>query len=109
MDERETVTIDKELYEDLLKHYHNETNNNKDIPSWTDFIIVLLIGAVAVLGVLCYQQNNRIEKLENEMKQVINVFQETSDFFSELNYIIKPEVGAGSTYEDAEQNARPVQ
>lgn len=107
MDEKETVTIDKELYDELTNSHY--VKNNNDATSWTDFLIVLLIGAVAILGVFCYQQNTRIEKLENEMEQVINVFQETSDFFSELNYIIKPEVGVGSTYEDAEQNARPVQ
>ena len=106
MDERETITIDKELYDELTNSYY--AKKNSDTPSWTDFLIVLLIGAIAVLGVFCYQQNNRIEKLENEMEQVINVFQETSDFFSELNYIIKPEIGVGSTYEDAERNAKPI-
>ena len=106
MDERETITIDKELYDELTNSYY--AKNNNDTPSWTDFLIVLLIGAVAILGVFCYQQNNRIAKLENEMEQVINVFQETSDFFSDLNYIIKPEFGVGSTYEDAERNAKPI-
>ena len=107
MDERETVTIDKELYDELTNSYY--AKKNSDTTSWTDFLIVLLIGTVAVLGIFCYQQNNRIEKLENEMEQIIDVFQETSDFFSELNYIIKPEVRVGSTYEDAEKNSRPVQ
>ncbi len=106
MDKRETVTIDKELYDELTNSYY--AKNNNDTTSWTDFLIVLLIGAVAILGVFCYKQNTRIEKLENEMEQVINVFQETSDFFSELNYIIKPEVGVGSTYEDAERNAKSI-
>lgn len=75
MNERETVTIDRDFYNELTKNYYEPPKKN-DISTGLAILITLLVIAIIILMVWCFVLTTRLKEVENVLQQAGIVMQE---------------------------------
>lgn len=81
MDERETVTIDKDFYNELTNNYYAPKQNN-DISTGLAIIITILVIAIIILIVWCYKLQATVDNLELTIKEINDIFSSFNKYFN---------------------------
>lgn len=81
MDERETVTIDKDFYNELTNNYYAPKQNN-DISTGLAIIITILVITIIILIVWCYKLQATVDNLELTIKEINDIFSSFNKYFN---------------------------
>ena len=82
MNDRDTVNVDREFYEELTREYYAKQKKEPDCPTSIAVLITILIIAVVLLAGYCMILNSRLYEVERTLEQAGMLIKQVEIFFN---------------------------